>query len=247
MDAPSAARLLLDARARHTHVAELPATARPSDDRESYAIQDLVIRELGPIGGWKVGARTPQAEPNCAPLPASLVFTSGHAFGGQFPLCLVEAEVGFTFARALPPRGAAYVEGDVLGALASVHATIEVLDTRLAAYPAVEPATNLADFGANGALVVGPPRTHDLRVDAPSLRLAVHCNSQVALEKTGGNTAGDVFRLLVWLANHAATRTGGLRAGQVVTTGSCIGAYRVAPGTRVRALFDGIPGVEATL
>ena len=247
MDAPTAARLFLDARARHTRIAELPAAARPAGDSDSYAIQDLVARELGPVGGWKVGARAPDAEPNCAPLPASLVFASPHGFAGQFPLCLVEAEVGFVFARDLPPRSTPYAERDVQGAIASVHATIEVLDTRLAAYPAVDAATNLADFGANGALVVGPPRTHDLRVDQPSLHLALECNGQLALEQTGGNTAGDVFRLLVWLANHAAARAGGLRAGQVVTTGSCIGAYKVAPGTRVRAAFDGIPPVEAAL
>ncbi len=128
-----------------------------------------------------------------------------------------------------------------------MHATIELLDTRLAAFPNAEPATNLADSAANGALVVGPARTHDLRVDQPSLQLTVLCNGQPALQKTGGNTAGDVFRLLVWLANHAAARTGGLRAGQVVTTGSCFGAYKVAPGTHVRAVFDGIPPVEATV
>jgi 2-keto-4-pentenoate hydratase len=247
MDAKPAARLLLDARAERTRIGDLPAPARPASDADSYAIQDLVIRELGPIGGWKVGARTPESEPNCAPLPASLVFRSPHVFAGQFPLCIVEAEVGFTIARDLPPRSTPYAERDVLAALASVHATIELLDTRLAGYPAVDPATNLADFGANGALVAGPPRTHDLRVDQPSLHLAVHCNGERVLEKTGGNTAGDVFRLLVWLANHAAARTGGLRAGQVVTTGSCIGAYKVAPGTHVRAVFDGIPPVEATL
>lgn len=248
MDAESAARALLEARRTGRRIDGLPADARPAGDHESYAIQDAQLRTLGAVGGWKVGAKTPDSEPNCAALPASLIHASPQRFAPrQFPLQLVEAEIGFRLGRDLPAGAAPYAEPDLVHAIASVHATIEVLDSRFTDFRAVEPASALADFGTNGALVVGPGRTSDLRVQSTELRLTVYCDDRIALEKTGGNTAGDVFRLLVWLANHATRRRGGLRAGEIVTTGSCIGAYHIAPGTRFKAVFDGIPPVEATV
>lgn len=248
MDFQKAARLLLDARTSGQHIAALPEDARPVSEADSYAIQDAQMRALGPTGGWKVGARAPDAEPSCGPLPASLILRSPQRFApGRFPLHLVEAELAFTLARDLPPRTAPYTEADVLDALASLHATIEVLDSRYSDFRTVPGPSLLADFLSNGALVVGPARTAALRIDQTCTRLQVYCNDAPALDVTGGNAAGDVFRLLVWLANHATKRCGGLRAGAVITTGSCIGGYQVAPGTRVRAVFDGVPPVEATV
>ncbi|HEU5296843.1 MAG TPA: 2-oxopent-4-enoate hydratase, partial [Burkholderiaceae bacterium] len=40
----------------------------PASRQEAYAIQDATVAGLGPMGGWKVGARARQ-EPTCAPLP----------------------------------------------------------------------------------------------------------------------------------------------------------------------------------
>ena len=66
-------------------------------------------------------------------------------------------------------------------------------------------------------------------------------------EGVGGNSAGDNVRLLVWMANHGARSLGGLRAGQIVTTGSCSGTDFVEPGTRVRAEFPGIGSIETAV
>lgn len=247
-DTAAAAHLLLDARAAGRRIAALPEHARPASDAESYTIQDKQMQTLGPIGGWKVGARSPNALPTCGPLPASLVLRSPQVFArGRFPLQLVEAELAFTMGRDLPPRGSPYTEHDVAAAIASVHATIEVLDSRYADFRQVDAQSLLADFLSNGALVVGPGRKSEVRVDQTQARLEVFFDDRPELEITGGNAAGDVFRLLVWLANHATGRTGGLRAGQVVTTGSCIGMRAAPPGTRVRAVFPDIDTVEATV
>ena len=57
--------------------------------------------------------------------------------------------------------------------------------------------------------------------------------------KTGaGNPAGDMIRMLLWLANEGAHWAGGLRAGQVVTTGSWTGKDPVPPGAEARIQFD---------
>jgi 2-keto-4-pentenoate hydratase len=225
----------------------LPASGEPRSDADAYAIQDQQIAALGAIGGWKVGASAPDAEPNCAPLPASLVMRSPQTFvPTRFPLHLVEAEVAFTIGRDLLRRASAYTIEDVASAIASVHAAIEILGSRFVDWRAQPALARLADFQTNGALVVGEGRASDTRVDQTRMTVRVDVAEAPALQVTGGNVAGDVFRLLAWLANHAAAR-GGLRAGEVVTTGSCIGAYAVPPGSRVRATFDGLAPVEVTV
>ena len=46
-------------------------------DRDAvYAVQDGVARATGPVAGWKVGARTPTADPNPAPLLAGALVPS---------------------------------------------------------------------------------------------------------------------------------------------------------------------------
>ena len=57
---------------------------------------------------------------------------------------------------------------------------------------------------------------------------------------SSGNPAGDLMRLVTWLANHAAERTGGLRAGDFVTTGSFIGMQPVGPSAAVEIRLSGV-------
>ena len=72
-------------------------------------------------------------------------------------------------------------------------------------------------------------------------------NGQIRHEGIGGNSAGDNIRLLVWMANDGTRAAGGIRAGQIVTTGSCSGTDWVEPGTEARAQFEGVGAVEASI
>ena len=60
----------------------------------------------------------------------------------------------------------------------------------------------------------------------------------IALRRRG-NPAGDMIRLVTWLANVGAVWAGGLRAGQIVTCGSWTGATASPAARRVEAAFDG--------
>jgi 2-keto-4-pentenoate hydratase len=66
-DISHAVQTLLDA--RRTGRQAKPAFAL-KDRAAVYAIQDGVAAATAPVAGWKVGARTPTAEPNPAPLLA---------------------------------------------------------------------------------------------------------------------------------------------------------------------------------
>jgi 2-keto-4-pentenoate hydratase len=60
----------------------------------------------------------------------------------------------------------------------------------------------------------------------------------VRADRTGSNTSGDLLRLPVYLANEGAARTGGLKAGQWITTGSWTGNTRALASCTVDACFS---------
>src|SRR5437868_14294412 len=101
-DISYAVRSLLEARRSGIQVAPLFALA----DRDAvYAIQDGVAAATGPVAGWKVGARTPTAQPNPAPLLAGALVPSPARFDGKaMHMIGVETEISFHIARDLGPR-----------------------------------------------------------------------------------------------------------------------------------------------
>jgi len=65
----------------------------------------------------------------------------------------------------------------------------------------------------------------------------------VRVERVGSNTSGDLVKLLPWLANEGAARTGGLRKGQWITTGSWTGNTLGSTGSVVDVAFSTVGDV----
>lgn len=243
-----AAELLVEARRTGRRLAALPPGCRPRSAAEAYAVQDAVVRALGGHRGWKVGARSPQAEPTCAPLPAALILPSPQRFpDGAFAHKGIEAEIAFTLARDLPPRARPYVEGEMQAAMASIHPAIEVVDSRFLDIASTDALSLLADFNSNGVLVIGAGIALPDAFASESHTVQLDIDGRRIVEARGSNPAGSLERLLAWLANHSAVRCGGLRRGDVVTTGSWTGMRFVAAGTHVEATFSGLGGARVDL
>lgn len=206
------------------------------------------MENIGPAGGWKVGARSPEAEPTCAPLAQSLIFLEGVSLPpGLLRLRGVEAEIGFKLAADLPPRTRPYEIAEMAGFIESVHPTLEIVESRYADWKQVAPLSVLADSNSNGALIIGLAIAAQSRDGYSALNVSLKFNGAEKCVATGGNPAKDLLRLLTWLANHCAVRGGGLRKGQVVTTGSHTGMLFAEPGTQVTGVFTGLGGVTVTL
>lgn len=237
----AAARHLFEARANNRQLSGLPAECIPQDAAEAYAIQDAVSAAFGPIGGWKVGAKGPDAQPSCAPLPFGLIYPAPCSLppsaSGQLG---IEAEIAVRLKQDLPPRDTPYTRDDAIAAIGSIHPTIEIVAYRFADHGRQNPLTLLADALGNSALLYGPGRTERFDIDQTSQPVQLYFGTNKVADAVGGNPAGDIYRLLAWLANHAAQRCGGLRAGQIVTTGSCTGLLYADAGTEVKAVFPGL-------
>lgn len=211
---------------------------------DAYAIQDAVAAQLGPVGGWKVGAKGPDQQPNCAPLFASLITRAPAEFAATtLGMIGIEAEIAFTLGRTIAPAVVPLAGDEILDAVAAAHAAVEIVDTRLADWRATDRLWQLADNLMNGRFVYGAGVSDWRGRDFTQQKVRLDINGKVAAEATGGNTAGDPLRILVWLVNHCRANGIGLAAGTVITTGSCTGMIFVDPGARILAEFPGIGSV----
>jgi 2-keto-4-pentenoate hydratase len=236
----AASRLLLEARRKSAPLDALPEACRPRSQADAYAIQDAVARQLGTIRGWKTGAPSPTAEPVFAPIflveraPARFPPAAHRLFG-------IEAELAFRFARDLPGGGTTDL---VLAAVASVHAAVEIVESRFKEMAATDPLSMLADNAANGALVLGPEIAEWRRLDLVRPPVRVLIDGEEVGRCTSGNGGGDPVRLLVALVNHAAARGKPVCAGEVVTTGATTGMHFARPGAEIVAEFGPHGSVE---
>ncbi len=222
------------------------ADMRPADAAAAYALQDALLERIGPIGGWKVGAKTPTAEPSCAPMPASGILPTGTSLQ-LVPSSLrgIEVEIAFRVRRDIsgsPQEIDALTMDDMFDA---VFPAIEVVETRLADFIDADPFAKLADLSSHGALVVGPAasvRPGDVQL--PQLRAILTFDGQSVADTIGGNPAVDLLRLSHWLATHCVQRGSPLRKGQIVTTGSCTGMLFAQSQQKVEGEIVSIGKVE---
>jgi 2-keto-4-pentenoate hydratase len=242
--ASTAARRLLEARAAGRGVPFREIL--PADRDAAFAIQEATVAHLGAIGGWKVGARGIDAQPSCAPLPARGIHGSGVALqGAPWQLRGIELEVAFRLGHDLDPQGRMLARDEIAAAIDQVLPAIEVVETRLSDWRESEPLAPLADLQSHGALVLGAPAA--VAPDSVDLRRLVAYlafDGQAVASTCGANPAADVWRLLGWLALHCSERGLPLRAGQIVTTGSCTGMLFAPEGAKVLGQIEGIGRVD---
>ncbi len=243
-DISYAVQSLLEARRSGIQVA--PPFALPNRDAV-YAIQDGVATATGPVAGWKVGARTPTAEPNPAPLLAGALVASPARFDGKaMHMIGVEIEISFHIVRDIAARETAVGREEALAAVGDAFVGMEVVDTRLANFQQLDPEWLLADNQMNHALVIGDSIKDWKGLDWPNLVVKLVIDGETIIEQKGGLGAVDPVRPLAWMIDHAVRRRGGLAKGQAITTGSWTGLRYFPPGTRARGEFAGLGAVEAS-
>jgi 2-keto-4-pentenoate hydratase len=218
---------------------------QPSSLDEAYFVQNTLAEAYGEIGGWKVGAPSADAVPIFAPMPRSWISQGGSVLSEQTHRYRgLEAEIAFLLGEDLPPRDPAYSPEEILDAIASCHPAIEVLESGLVDPAAATRMSMLADLQMHGGFIYGPACPEWKTVDFANERVTLAIDGLIRVERTGSNTSGNLMRLLPWLANEGAARTGGLKAGQWITTGSWTGNVQTMPGASVDVDFSNIGRVS---
>jgi 2-keto-4-pentenoate hydratase len=234
---------LVNARRTHTLIGALTDDLIPATAADAYLVQQLTIAELGGGAGYKIGAKSPDDEPQCARLPASKVVAAKtgvrRADYGRIGL---ELEIAFSFATDIDNSFAERTD-DVLDAIDSMSVVVEVVDSRFEAWPNVDPLLQLADLQNNGALVVGDSRRYDRSFDfaAPSVRF--QCGDHEIFSGRASHPAGDPRRLVVWLVTRALQSGHSIPAHTLLTTGSYTGLHMTTGPDVVRGTIEGIGGI----
>lgn len=220
---------------------------------DAYGLQDRLRAALLARGerviGWKAGltSRLTQAmfaaeEPVCAFLLASGVFASGAEVPcARFAALVVEAEVAFLMKHDLvgpgvtPPRALQAVEGAL--------PALELVDFRYSGKPLVTDI--IADGVYANAIVLGSALTPAASLDLALEGLVYELNGAVVATNTAAEVMGGPANSLAWMANHLGARGLGLRAGDVVMSGSVSTLLRPKPGDTIRATCTRLGSVAA--
>ena len=233
----------------------LPEAMRPANRRDGYAIQSLLAVKGGRgFVGWKIAATSKAGQSHIGvdgPLAGRLLRERSHASGATLSLKgnrmrVAEPEFAFRAGRDLPPRRQAYSTDEALSAMDAVIPAIEVPDSRFRDFAVVGAAQLVADLACAHDFVLGEPTTADWR----ALDLARHAVRGTVAGKTeregsGANVLDDPRLALTWIVNELAGLGITLRAGEVITTGTCMVPLAVEPGDSVTADFGVLGRVGA--
>ena len=213
-----------------TKLEGLETSLRPRDRAEAYAIQAALENHAsGKLFGWKIAATSEAGQKHInvgGPmagriLPETVIADGGTASMAGNEMRVAEPEFAFRMQVDLSPRHAPYAVQEVLDAVDTLHPAIEIPDSRFADFVGAGAEQIIADNACAHLFVLGAPTEANWR----ALDLVEHKPVITLRGKQytghGKNVLGDPRVALTWLANELRELGLTLRAGEVVTTGTC--------------------------
>src|SRR5260370_26159410 len=157
---------------------------------------------------------------------------------------VAEPEFAFRMKADLPPRPSAYTVQEVLDAVGTLHPAIEIPDSRFADFISAGAAQIIADNACAHLFVLGRPAPASWRgLDVVGEKPVITLRGKQFIGH-GKNVLGDPRVALAWCANELRQLGLTLRAGQVVTTGTCHPPLPIQSGDMVAADFGALGKVS---
>ena len=241
-----AADILWQARLAGTRLEILPDDCRPQSLDEGYAIQDIMATRCGQkTAGWKIAATSEAGQKHInvdGPMAGRILSDTVIPDGGAASMAgnemrVAEPEFAFRMKADLPPRAAPYGVREVLDAVAALHPAIEIPDSRFADFVTAGAAQIIADNACAHLFVLGAPARSSWReLDLIEERPVITMRGKRFVGH-GRNVLGDPRVALAWCANELRQLGLTLRAGEVVTTGTCHPPLPIQSGDLVAADF----------
>jgi 2-keto-4-pentenoate hydratase len=253
----SAAAMLWTHWQRGSRLAALPEDIQPRTRAQAYAVQArLAARSAAPLFGWKIAATSVAGQAHIhvdGPLAGRLLAERVHPPGGTIPfgtnhMRVAEAEFAFRMAADVAPRPAAYTVDEVLARVATLHPAIEVPDSRYDDFTIVGAPQLIADNACAHYFTLGDAAPDTWRgIDLARHPVRGEIAGGLPRDGVGSNVLGDPRIALAWLVNELSWLGIPLRAGEVVSTGTCLVPLPIAPGDRVEMDFGELGRVEVNL
>jgi 2-keto-4-pentenoate hydratase len=253
----AAAQTIASARRHRTALPALDADIAPRDEAEGYLIQaalaELLSPDFGAQVGYKIGCTSAVMQEYLdIPHPCGgSVFARGvHESGASlrhtdFVRVGVECEIAVRLARDLAPSAAPFTADAVAQAVEAYLPAIEIVDDRYVGWQTLGAPTLVADDFFAAGCVLGKPVARSAAPDLLDVAGRALVNGDEAGRGTGADVLGHPHHALAWLANHLAAGGKGLRAGQIVLTGSLVKTVWLGAGDEVVMDLSGLGTVTA--
>ncbi len=221
----------------------------PVDANGAYAVQTINTRFWAAQGrlivGRKAGltAKAVQAQLGVNQPDFGVLFDDMRvADGGRLDpsRCIqakAEAEIAFVLGADLPSISSTPAE--VAAAVASVHAAIEIVDSRIAEWK-ITFADTVADNGSSAFFVLAETGLPPAGLDLEGAAMILTVNGEVASTGVGAAALGNPLNAAAWLARTLAERGEPLKAGDILLAGALGPMVTLKPGDEVRAEVAGI-------
>ncbi len=247
----SAAIELLNGRASMESISKLHTSPTTTDD--SYAIQDLVVGDAAEVG-WKIGATSAFAQeflgcdgPFCSPMIDNIVATGASIEFSSLLNPMMEPEIAVVLGTDLSAAAGPVTVDQARAATASLRPSIELIGGCFPDISACGVESLIADWGGNLGIVLGDPVTEWHDIDLQAVPVELRQNGAVVGAGHGADAMGGPMEALAWLANHLHRRGKTLRAGQIVTTGTCGGVAPLRADDNALATHGPLGEVSFTL
>ncbi|KAA9155268.1 4-oxalocrotonate decarboxylase [Amycolatopsis acidicola] len=254
-DIDTAAEVLLAAEAERRDRGPITDEWPELDLETAYRVQKRLIEKKVAAGEHVIGVKlglTSRAKQERMGIdsPLTAVLTDGYALAADEPIPLdklihprVEPEIVFVMGKRL--AGPGITAATALDAVESVHAGLEVIDSRYIDFKFTLPDV-VADNASSSRFVVAgkalSPRDLDLALEACVLSV----NGTVVDTATGAAVQGHPAEALALAANALASRGEAIEAGQIVLTGGLTDAVFAHAGDQITAEFSNLGSVVVT-
>ena len=203
---------------------------RPASISDAYDIQERYVALLrekhGDAVGYKVGLTSATMQAFCGidhPIAGVVLASRVHETGAtvrraDFGRLGLEFEIAVRIKSDVPVTAVPYTAEMIAPHIDGVCAAIEIVDDRRADYAKLDVLSLVADNSWNAGIVLSrfAAKWPDLE---PVLGRATKDGIAIG-EGFGRDILGHPFNSAAWLATQLASRGVGLKAGQVVMTGS---------------------------
>lgn len=155
----------------------------------------------------------------------------------------VEAEIAFVLGKDLPDP--ATTPAAVAAAVQSVHAALEIVDSRIADWK-ITFADTVADNGSSAFFVLSKNGKALSGIDVYSAGMVMTINGAIVSLGVGAAALGNPLNAAAWLAQTLAARGEPLKAGDVLLAGALGPMVALKPGDKIHAVVGGIGEVGFT-
>ncbi|ABM58523.1 2-oxopent-4-enoate hydratase [Verminephrobacter eiseniae] len=220
---------------------------------DAYQIQLRMIQRRLDAGervvGKKIGVTSQVVmdmlgvnQPDFGHLLSGMVFNEGQPLSmAQFIAPKAEAEVAFILARDL--EGPGVTAADVLRATDCVMPCFEIVDSRIEDWK-IKIQDTVADNASCGVLTLGGLRRSPRDIDLALAGMVLEKNGEIVSTSCGASVQGSPVNAVAWLANTLGRLGIGLKAGDIILSGSQSPLVPVVAGDSLYCTVGGLGGTS---